>query len=375
MLKKGLIFSQPALGIGQMMRSLYICKSLVEHFSIDFLLGAPAVNYYMGSPNFHLHQLPPLWIQSWQDPPQLVDPTGQRSVEAVFQERANVLEPLLKTPCAFVLIELYPFSKWIFGKEIDALIEKVKHVNPDCQIFCSLRDLTDKKALENEKRIVDKIKQLFDGILVHADPSIVRLEESFSLVKEIEDKIVYTGYVSDPETPIGQFARQKRVVVSVGSGSYGYELPRAVSLAAIFVQEYEFLFILGPKSPPEVRRDIEYAVEQLELRNIKIVDFLPNFYSVLRQSALSISLGGSTIIDGIATKTPALVYVDAHVEHVARADRFARKGAIGVLHLEDLNPDRLCAMIRTAAIKSFPAVKIDVSGAQKTAQYIVEATR
>lgn len=68
MLKKGLIFSQPALGIGQMMRSLYICKSLVEHFSIDFLQGAPGVNFPMESPHFHLYRLPPLWLQSWQDP-------------------------------------------------------------------------------------------------------------------------------------------------------------------------------------------------------------------------------------------------------------------------------------------------------------------
>ncbi len=373
MLKKGLIFSQPALGIGQMMRSLYICKSLVEHFSIDFLQGAPGVNFPMESPHFHLYRLPPLWLQSWQDPPIVVDPTGKHSVEAVFEARAKYVKPILKTPYAFVLIELYPFSKWFFSKEIDAIIKKVKHVNPGCKIFCSLRDISGKKPLEDEKRIADKVNQMFDAVFVHADPSVVRLEESFSLVKDIEDKIIYTGYVSDPEKSVGPSVRQKRVVVSVGAGSFGFELLRAVSLAAIFEQEYEFLLVLGPKSPPEVRRDIEYAVKQLELSNIKIVEFLPNFYSVLRQSALSISLGGSTIIDVIATKTPALVYVDSHVEHVFRADKFAQKGGIGILHLGDLNPERLCPMIRTAAMSPFPEVHIDVSGAQKTAHLILDA--
>ena len=372
MMKKGIIYSQPALGIGHLMRSLYICKSLVQDFTIDFFLGAPGVPFPIDSPNFHLYTMPPLWIHSWQDPPKLVDPTGQHTVQEQFERRRHYLESFVNQSYAFAIIEFYPFSKGIFGLEIERLIKKVKDKNPNCKMICSLRDIIDKKSTQEEERIVKKINENFDAILVHADPSVVKLEETFAHVADIADKIVYTGYVSNPEKAIESIKRENLIVVSIGSGSYGYELARAASLAAIFIQDYHFVFVLGPKSPPEVAQDISLAVKEMQLSNVTIVDFLPDFYDVLRKSTLSISLGGSTIVDAIATKTPSLIYVDAHVEHVLRAEKFAQKGVIQTMHLEDLHPDRLCPLILSAAATKFPSANIDVDGSQHTLQAILK---
>ena len=70
---------------------------------------------------------------------------------------------------------------------------------------------------------------------------------------------------------------------------------------------------MGPKSTPGLR-ELEQMKEAFELSHVEIADSSSNFYSILSQSALSISLGGSTLVDIAKTRTPALVYPLSHVE-------------------------------------------------------------
>lgn len=365
-LPKGLFYSQPALGVGQLTRSLYLCKSLVKFFEIDFILGAPGINQTISSPRFHLHEMPPLWLKEWDNIPQLVDPFGKNSVEEIFFQRARFLEPFLKIRYDFVIIELYPFSKWRFKEEIETIIQHARKINPSCLILCSMRDIAGKKTPHEQQQIVNKAKQYFDYIFVHSDPSIIPFDETFEMTSAIADKIVYTGYVANPESP-PTTKRGNRIVVSIGGGTYGLELPRAVSLAAAFLKNYDFLFIMGPKTPPSLREDLNLIQKTLDLTNIHLSEFTGNFYSILSESCLSISLGGSTLVDLVKTRTPSLVYPMAHVEHVLRANKFAAKGALKTLSIHDLHPERLCQIILNQIKTPLPEVNINTEGSVNTA--------
>lgn len=363
---KGLFFSQPTLGVGQLTRSLYICKSLVNFFDIDFVLGAPDINQIILSPHFHLYEMPPLWLKEWDNVPKLVDPFGKKTVEEVFEQRSIYLEPFLETRYDFIIIELYPFSKWKFKNEIERIIQRAKQINPACLIICSMRDIAGKKLPYEEQQIVDKAKQSFDSIFIHSDPSVIAFDETFAMASALADKIVYTGYVADPESP-PPTQRGKQIVVSIGGGTYGLELPRAVSLVAAPLKEYDFLFIMGPKTPPNLRQDLELIKRSLNLTNIQISEFSNHFYSLLNESCLSISLGGSTLVDLVKTHTPSLVYPLAHVEHVLRANKFASHGVLKILSVQDLHPERLCQVILEQINTPFPMVNINTEGSLNTA--------
>ena len=47
-----------------------------------------------------------------------------------------------------------------------------------------------------EDKVVDILNRYFDAILVHADPNLVKLDETFTRIEDITIPIVYTGYVT-----------------------------------------------------------------------------------------------------------------------------------------------------------------------------------
>jgi|694.fasta_scaffold28409_3 predicted glycosyltransferase len=369
-MSSGLIYSQAALGIGQIVRSLYICRALVKFFEIDFLIGTPPINCSVDSPRFHLHQMPALWLSEWSDPPELVDPEGIKTAEEIFVERKRYLESFPLKPYDFLIIELFPFSKEKFRNEIEFLIKKLKAINPACLVICSLRDIVGEKTVPEQKQIVELVNKYFDYIFVHSDPQIITLRETFAMASAIENKIFYTGYVSDPSFIFNLDERKKQIVISLGGGSYGLELPRSVVLAALGLPEFQFLFLLGPKSPALLREDLKLIKKTGNLENVQISEFSPQFCNLLQKSSLSISLGGSTLVDIVKTQTPALVYPLAHVEHVLRARKFEALGLIKVLSLEDLIPENLCRLILQEMNHSFPNISLNLNGAEITALQI-----
>ncbi len=371
--KYGLFYSQPLLGIGQLVRSFNICKSLVKDFEVDFLSGSPHLIPPFQSPFLHLYDLPPLWIKAWSDPPQLEDPNGKLTLQEVFAARKRYLDVFLQNKkYSFFMIELYPFSKWIFEEEIIAIIKHVKAASPQCLIICSARDIAGRKTKDEEKKIVNKINELFDFVFIHADPSVIALEESFSMAPAIANKVIYTGYVADPKEVLSHNERQPHIIVSNGGGAYGEELPRAAALASLFLTNYEFRMFLGPKTHPNVIKDIQEAQQSLNLKNVSINNFHSDFIDQIANSALSISLGGSTIIDALAAHTRSLVYPYAHVEHVQRARKFAQKGAIRMLDKTELHPLVLCGAIEEVLAAPYNPAPIDLSGSIKTAQEILK---
>lgn len=365
-LSKGLFYSQPALGIGQLTRSLNICKCLLTFSEIDFVLGSPLFGEKISDPQFHLYELPPLWIQEWKNPPELIDPYSKKNSAEIFKEREQYLKRFEGKHYDYFFIELFPFSKQRFSEEIHTLIAQVKKVNPQCPIICSCRDIVGRKNTAEQKLIVEEIQRSFSHIFVHADPSIIRLDETFDLASQFADKIVYTGYVSNPDFSFLLQERKKQIVISLGSGAYGWELPKAVIVTALFLKDYSFLFFLGPKSPESLKRELAQMKQTFGLQHVELAEFSPNFYQILAESSLSISLGGSTLVDIVKTRTPALAYTQAHVEHQLRVEKFASLGLVKPLSMEDLLPEKLFKIIYNQANAPFPDSAVNLSGAENT---------
>jgi predicted glycosyltransferase len=106
---------------------------------------------------------------------------------------------------------------------------------------------------------------------------------------------------------------------------------------------------------------------------INVTRFSKHFLDYLQTADLSVSMAGyNTCMNILTTKVPALVWpFSGDQEQGLRAERLSRLGAMTVLKDEDLQPERLAAMIEQGlAAKSQPSVSIDLNGALNTANWL-----
>jgi predicted glycosyltransferase len=355
--KRGLFYCQYGVGIGHLMRSLNLCRSLIKEFEIDFLLGGYDLNLSLDSPRFHLLPLPPLSES---------DLEGNEKHTKMAQ-RLKLIEAL-HTPYDFLITGMFPFSKLDYKREVESLICKLKTLNSHCLVACSQRDSISQLPLASELETLNIIKQYYDLIFVHSDPRIFRLEESFNLTYELTDKLIYTGFIVNPDADISPKPRQNRIVVSLGSGSFGNELFHAVSKVIPAFFDYQFLFSMGPKAPLLLSKELTRQIQDDGLKNCEIVNFIDNFPECLSKSALSISLGGYSIIDAVSTKTPAIIYPVNFFDQFARAIKFARLGFLSII--TDLAPETLIPLMRRTLSMTPPSIQIDMAGTEKTTQQL-----
>lgn len=373
---KGLFYCQPALGYGHFIRSLHICQGLIKEYDIDFLMGALDIGHTIDSPNFHLHFLPPLHIKDLEEAiNKFEDPIGKLTLQEVLEKRKIFLEGFLKQSYDFFITELFPFSKLPLTDEILQIIKSVKSINPKCLIVCSLREMLLPIPPARQQAIADIFKENYDYVFVHSDPRIYRLENIVKTALQFPDKIIYTGYVTNPEPLIKPEKRQKRILVSMGGGRYGKEMYLAIAKTASAFPDYEFIFIKGPLISEELLKQLEDIKKEKNLTNITFKGFVKDFLQVMQDSALSINLGGATILDAVKTETPSIVYPYAHDEHIVRAQLFGLLDLVKMLDINELNPEQLTRIIHEVLSKPYPNYKIDLSGVESTSSEIHRLTR
>jgi predicted glycosyltransferase len=107
--------------------------------------------------------------------------------------------------------------------------------------------------------------------------------------------------------------------------------------------------------------------------NVQVSRFARDFLSYLAAADLSVSMGGyNTTMNILASGAPALVWpFGQNREQRLRAGRLASLGVLRVLENEDLDPDRLAAIMDDWMSRSTrPAVNINLNGAANTARWI-----
>lgn len=181
--------------------------------------------------NVRRYQLPVLRMGS--DKKLMAD--DGRPTDDVWFERITRLNDLFRTESPDVfLVELYPLGRKAFRRELDPLLAGIRVGRlPNCRVYCSVRDILvgkpDPRAYE--ARVCRDLNRWFDALLVHADPSLIRLDDTFGAMAAIDIPVVYTGFVARPgpgemaqeafRDQMGIGPEEKLVVVSAGGGQSG----------------------------------------------------------------------------------------------------------------------------------------------------------
>lgn len=377
MKKRMLFYCQSLLGIGHFIRSRQILFALRD-FEVCFAYGGEFV------PDFDL----PAWVEAVYLPAlrsdarfeQLYVVDNHHSLpEVQARRKESLLAAFNRFAPDILLIELFPFGRWKFNFELLPLLDRARATHPDVKIVCSLRDILVRRPdqARYEAEVCALMNRYFDLLLIHADPRLQRLEETFGSVAGISCAIHYTGYVGQTSAcpKPGQTAVCPTLLVSVGAGRVGSELIACVLDAESRLSRKRRLHILaGPHMPVEQFQSLQERVAGRS--HMTLQRHTTQFLTLLQQADLSISMAGyNTCMDILSAGVRALVWPfteHENGEQTLRARKLEQLGYVSVLDPARLAPDYLAAeIVRCLDLPArAPSVALDLQGAPRTAELL-----
>jgi predicted glycosyltransferase len=300
----------------------------------------------------------------------------ERSLRA---RRDQILDCFATFDPRVIVIELFPFGRKKFSKEIMPLLERAAGRGREGPlVLCSLRDvLVSRKDQErHDDRAAELVNRYFHGVLVHADPSFVRLEDSFHPRVPLSVPVYYTGFVTRERSGHTPVQRERRVLVSSGGGLTGRALfASALEAYRILWHEHSMpmTLIAGP-----FLGDEDWLALQAASRNLPgftLIRTVPDVGVAMEHVSASASrCGYNTTMDIIYSGVPSLVvpFGDGlENEQAKRAERLEALGIVRVLDPARLDGPTLANGIH--ALESFrpdAAARIQFGGAARTATWI-----
>lgn len=350
-----LYYVQHLLGVGHVFRAARIVSALVEcGFSVDLVYGGEKL------PDFdpggaQIHYLPSLVSQKG-DFSVLIGQDGIPADDAYKADRRTRLLTLFQESRPDVVVtEAFPFGRRQMHFELLPLMEAATALPHRPLIFASIRDILQTgNKVSKDRQTVDLVNRFFDGILVHGDPDLIRVEDTFPFAAEIAQKLFYTGIVTPQAT--GPAQEHFDVVVSAGGGLLGRELVLAAVEAKPNSEfsDARWCVLTGPYLD-----NADYQrLEQTAGDDVTVCRFIPNLSQILTGASLSISLAGyNTVADLMAAGCRAIVapqWNDKETEQLQRAQLLAKRGLVEMIGHEDKNPDTMLQAIKKVMAQPAP---------------------
>ncbi len=367
---------QHLLGIGHLRRAAALARAIAEDgFAVTIVSGGPSVpELDLGPVTFV--QLPAARATD-SSFTTIVDEGGRKLDDAWWtKRRAALMHAFQQARPDIVLIELYPFGRRAFRAELTPLLEACGCARPRLPVAVSLRDiLVDKGRADRMAETVAIVRAHVDRVLVHGDPALIRLDETFAAANEIAEKISYTGYVVNRlpprSTPTGE------VLVSAGGGMVGRGLLECALKARplTVLADAPWRLVTGPHLPDADLAAIRTLAAGMT--NVAVDRYRPDFQALLAGCRISVSQAGyNTLMEILAAGARAVVVPFAEAgetEQASRARRLAARELIGLVEATALAPTALAAAIDAAnARKPAQNPPIDLDGARKTALLLRE---
>lgn len=373
-------YCQHVLGMGHLFRTLAVCRALAPR-PVSLVLGGPDAPAALPD-NVSVLKLPALSMDAGFSG---LLTEGGADIEEVKAARSRMLaEHFEKTRPDLLAVELFPFGRKAFSFELLPLLSRLRRGLPGpCRIVCSLRDiLVEKKDAEGfEKKALARLNEFFDALVVHADPSVVKLSATFSREAEIRVPVFYSGYVG-PKIPAGEPERLRRelgvgedevlVTAAAGGGSVGGPLLSAAVRAFAEFSDKRPARLLCFTGPYLAEAEFE-GLRREAGPGAEIRRFSDNFPALLAASDLCVTMAGyNTMADLAAARARALVWPFAqNREQGMRAGLFSRRMPLRALADSELSPGRLAAAMEAQLALPRPErPALDLSGAEKTAAFL-----
>lgn len=385
-MKTIMFYCQYLSGMGHLIRSTEIVRSLVKNFQVYFINGGPAIEGFELPPEVKSIQLPALWLEDGEF--RVAD--SCKSVEDIQEIRKNQLVNFFKKVQPDCLItEFFPFGRHMLLFELLPLLEYIKSTAPSTKIICSLRDVIGKLSNEQEETTICYLmNKYFDLLLFHSDAKFQTFADSFIRHQDIKCQITHTGFITQPLKE--NFSNLEdlwdkadlnitKILVSVGGGRIGYELLEAViETSAILTKKlkHKIQIFTGPFMPEE--KVLKLQQSALIQPHIKIAKYTPHLIEYMETADISISLSGyNTAMNIISTGVRAIVVPLSHneqdKEQFQRTQKLEKLGIVEAVHPNNLEPAYLAKKIINC-LENKPAQvnkqTFDLKGADNTTTFL-----
>lgn len=384
-MKKIMFYCQYLSGIGHLVRSTEIVRSLVKDFQVYFINGGPVITDFEMPLQVELIRLPALWLE---DGNFRVEDTCN-DVAAVKEKRKNLLiSEFDRIKPDYLITEFFPFGRHKLLFELLPLMEHIKTTSPRTKLISSLRDVIGKEGDTEETAVICHLmNRYFDLLLFHADPNFQKFSESFSDYQYIKSEVVHTGFVTQSPTVNINDAHQlwgdvnvetAKIIVSVGGGRIGYELlETAIAASSILapLRPHIIKIFTGPFMP-------EAQVNQLrqiagDRGHIHIATYTLQLLEYMKTADISLSLSGyNTTMNILSTCVRAIVVPIGHEhqdkEQLLRTQKLEKLGIVDSILPQNLTASNLAERIIICLNKNRPVhqSQFNLNGAEATANYL-----
>ncbi len=348
---KVLIVVTHLLGTGHLSRAVTLARAFMDagHDVTVISGGEPVPHIKMDG--IRLIQLPSVRSDGTNFS-RLLDKDGHDVSPVHMAKRQTVMTDYLKDWAPDVLItELFPFGRRNLATEFETLLQTAKGLVRPPPVLSSIRDiLAPPSKPAKAERADDLIDTYYNGVLVHADPALIQLSDSWPVSDRLADKLIYTGFVAPtaPECP-PQTEGTGDVLVSAGGGSVGQTIFRNAIAAAALTRGLKWRVLVGGSDAAVVMANLGKEVSS---ENVIIERTRPDFRQLLLSAGASVSMiGYNTAMDLLQTGVPSVVIpFDAgnEVEQTLRATALSRTDGFSVIKNSDLTPERLAQAVMHA---------------------------
>ena len=327
------------------------------------------------------------------------------NVKDWLAERLAVIEPYASAQrIDALMVEWWPFQR---RREFSSIVSRIMEIQREKfghepMVVSSVRDVLTKfsnpdgdAAREAEMKAVSLINNKVDHLLVHSDPALISLDETFSRAALLKKPVHYTGYVvHDGISALPFDEREKTVLVSCGSGDSGHHLMKAAAQARRYsaLKHFKWVYVLGPRMEGVQRDDFFSTLARFNHHadgtiNTEIHPYIADLPVVMGRVGLSVSYAGyNSTLEVTKSRAPALLvpkmarkddatqmgdFDDWDKEQWRRLVRLKDRGIASIAHPDTVRDPQLFASVLDAAYaQGMPKSSLDLDGAANTARII-----
>ncbi|HMQ59803.1 MAG TPA: glycosyltransferase [Flavilitoribacter sp.] len=366
-----LFYCHHSIGIGHLVRSMALITAIQDVFRVVFISGGRFPQGFDLSKNIVFIQIPPLERGEGRN---LVTTESEKTIKEVIKARVNaMLEAVDEFQPDFFITELFPFGRVQLCGELIPVLRRLRSGKKPVKILSSLRDIVEPglhRNLMERNLAISLAGQFFDGVLIHADPQLIRLEASFPTASKLKPDLHYTGFVTRAQ-PVKWQCENPTVLVSAGGGKKGLQLCETAIKAFLkfgFGEGIRLRVIAGPNFSNDHWLKLHRTIRGR--KDIELTRSVRNLSMEFRGVALSVSQGGyNTTMELLQCGVPALIipFTDpGNTEQILRAKILSERELVRYIDMEGLSPDSFATEVRKT-IHFRPAIHhLDMQGAENT---------
>lgn len=383
-----LLYSHDSYGLGHIRRSIEISKQLAQdHPEASQLL-------ITGSMQAALFKLP-------ETLDYIKLPALSKGANGNYRSRKLALSPrqivALREKIISVSVRKFKPHLILVDKapagaqgEMLQTLHDVKARRPKTRIVLGMRDIEDHapwvRTQWTRHGVYCLLENVYDAILLYGTRAIYDPVAEYRFSRAIEAKMIDCGYITKSDHLLtkerirGKLRLQtdRLVAVTAGGGEDGFDLIQTYleMLKSIGRPRFDSVVIRGPLLAPDRRTELK---RYQFLPAVKMMDFTPDLLSYLNAADVVVSMGGyNSVCEILSLNRRAIIVPRAkpRMEQLIRAERFAARGLVRMIHPEKLTSRRLLKEIDLAFESKNPispeAAGLDMDGVENARRAIAQ---